>query len=80
VVEEFGVTDKVSEHEITDEVIQAARSNPNGWVYKIEGAFGSEEDVPPESVVGAWKVDENGNLTGEFITNPRYQPLASKNE
>ncbi|QTD46039.1 hypothetical protein [Ottowia testudinis] len=74
------MTDRTSEHEITDEVIRAAQSNPNGWVYKIEGVFDLGEDVPPESIVGAWKVDENGNLTGEFITNPRYQLLTLKNK
>lgn len=66
-----------SEHEITEEIINAARKNPNGWVYKIEGTFGSDEYVPPEAVVGAWRVDETGNVTGDFIKNPRYQLGAS---
>lgn len=70
------MTNEASDHEITDEVVQAATSNPNGWVYKIEGAFGPDEDVPPEAVVGAWKVDASGNLTGEFIVNPKYLPEA----
>lgn len=64
---------KLVEHEITDEVIQAATANPNGWVYKIDGVFGPDEGVPPEAVVGAWKVDPSGNLTGEFIVNPNYK-------
>lgn len=67
------MTDKLPEHEITDEVIHAAMSNPNGWVYKIDGVFGPDEDVPPEAVVGAWKVDACGNPTGEFVANPKYQ-------
>ena len=45
-------------HEITEDVVKAALENPNGWVYKIEGSFGPAEYVPPEAVVGAWKVDE----------------------
>lgn len=65
-------------HEITDEVIRAARENANGWVYKIEGAYGPTEYVPPEAIVGAWKVDENGNLVGEFLPNPKYQTGTSK--
>jgi len=68
------------ENQITAEVIDAARKNPNGWVYKIEGSFGPEDHVPPESIVGAWKVDEHGQITGEFIKNPKYQPGASKKE
>lgn len=62
-----------SENEITDEIIQAARENPGGWVYKIEGSFGRNEYVPPEAVVGAWKVDSEGRLTGEFVQNPKYR-------
>lgn len=69
-----------SVHEITEEVIKAARENANGWVYKIEGFYGPTEYVPPEAIVGAWKVDENGNLTGEFLPNPKYQPGISKPE
>ena len=68
------------EHEITEDVVKAARGNPNGWVYKIEGTFGPTEYVPPEAVVGAWKVDEGGNLTGEFVPNHDYKPSLSKSE
>ncbi|NWB95772.1 hypothetical protein HX882_07725 [Pseudomonas gingeri] len=68
------------EHEITPDVVQAARENPNGWVYKIEGEYGSTEYVPPEAIVGAWKVDGHGNLTGEFMPNPKYQSGYSKSE
>ncbi len=67
-----------SEHEITEDVIRAARENANGWVYKIEGSFSPTEYIPPEAVVGAWKVNENGNLTGEFIPNQKYKPGLSK--
>lgn len=72
------MTQANSPHEITEDVIKAARENPNGWVYKIEGTFGPDEGVPPEAIVGAWKVDEAGNLTGEFLSNPRYVPGHSK--
>ena len=65
------------EQVITPEVIEAARMSPNGWVYKIEGAFASDEHVPPEAIVGAWKVDGQGNLTGDFMNNPKYVPGVS---
>lgn len=61
------------QHEVTDEVIQAARTNPGGYVYKIEGDFGPQDAVPPEAIVGAWKVDSAGNLTGTFLDNPNYR-------
>lgn len=60
-------------HEIADEVIKAAKENPDGWVYKIEGEFGPHDPIPPEAIVGAWKVDKDGVLTGEFLENPNYK-------
>lgn len=59
-------------NEITEEAILEAKSNPNGWVYKIDGNFDKQDYVPPEAVVGAWKVDGNGKITGGFIPNPNY--------
>lgn len=67
-----------SPHEITEEVLNAAKANPNGWVYKIEGTYGPDDAVPPEAIVGAWKVDASGNLTGEFVSNPKYVEGHSK--
>ncbi|WP_411852542.1 hypothetical protein ACLB90_08735 [Stenotrophomonas sp. LGBM10] len=26
--------------------------------------------LPPEAIVGAWEVDQNGKLTGTFVENP----------
>jgi hypothetical protein len=65
---------KTARHDVTDDVKKAALQNANGWVYKIEGSFGPTEYVPPEAIVGAWKVDENGKVTGEFLPNPKYVP------
>jgi len=30
------------EHEMTEEVIQAARAHPGGFIYKIVGSFGPD--------------------------------------
>jgi hypothetical protein len=60
-------------HLPTDDAREEARRNPGGWVYKIEGNYGPDDAVPREAVVGAWQVDENGNITGEFIPNPNFR-------
>jgi len=60
-------------HVPTDQAREEARRNPGGWVYKIEGNYGPEDAVPREAVVGAWQVDEDGNITGEFIPNPNFR-------
>jgi hypothetical protein len=56
------------------EEIAEARSHPDGRVYRIAGNFGPSDGVPPEAIVGAWKVDVHGRIFGEFINNPNYDP------
>lgn len=62
----------------TKEAIDEAKLHPNGWVYQIEGKSGQDGSVLPEAIVGAWKVDENGNIVGGFIPNPNYIPKPSQ--
>ena len=64
--------------EITPEAKEEARRHPNGHVYVLDGTFGPDERVPPEAIVGAWKVDEHGQITGEFIRNPNYRAASKK--
>lgn len=64
---------KETVHIPTAEAREEARRNPGGWVYKIEGDYGPEDAVPREAIVGAWQVDENGNITGDFIPNPNFR-------
>ncbi|MCP1573973.1 hypothetical protein J2S30_002352 [Herbaspirillum rubrisubalbicans] len=59
----------------TPEMLAEAKENPGGWVYQIAGTFGPNDHVPPEHIVGAYKVDDNGCLTGEFKPNPNYQKV-----
>ena len=54
------------------EAIKEALKHPNGWVYEIDEAFKNKLNVPPQAIKGAWKVDENGIIVGEFIPNPNY--------
>ncbi|MEM9547712.1 MAG: hypothetical protein AAGA77_17150 [Bacteroidota bacterium] len=51
-----------------------AYNNPNGWVYVIDEKYKNQEKVPPEYIVGAWKVNEIGVIEGNFIPNPNYKP------
>jgi|tagenome__1003787_1003787.scaffolds.fasta_scaffold9134265_1 hypothetical protein len=72
----FGSNKKSDEHkpsQPTPEMIDEARKHPNGWVYVIEGTFGPNDAVPPTAIVGAWKVDASGNLTGEYRANTNYK-------
>jgi hypothetical protein len=52
----------------------AARQQPGGWLYRIAGGFSDTEAVPPEAIFGAWKIDDEGEIVGEFHRNPNYDP------
>ena len=54
--------------------IEEAKRIPSGWVYRIAGKFGSNDRVPPEAIVGAWKVDAEGKICGTFVKSQRYDP------
>jgi hypothetical protein len=62
------------------ELVAEARSNPGGWVYEIDGDMVGDPDgeVPPEAIIGAWKVDDTGSLTSEYKANPNYRPQQSE--
>jgi hypothetical protein len=61
-------------HIPTQEAIAEAKRSPGGWVYKIQGNYGPNDAVPPEDIVGAWKVDSQGNITSdEFKPNPNFR-------
>jgi len=62
------------------EAIAEAKRNPGGWVYAIDPRYDASGEVPPEAIKGAWKVDLQGNIEGDFIPNPNYaedHPLKS---
>jgi len=60
--------------EPTPEARAEARQNPGGWVYAIDGRYDPNAAVPPEAIEGAWRVNDAGEIVGEFIPNPKYVP------
>lgn len=59
---------------VTEAMRQAARQQPGGWVYVIDPGFDPDGAVPPEGVVGAYRVDERGEVTDDWQPNPRHRP------
>ena len=55
--------------------IEEAKRHPNGWVYRMAGRFGPNDSVPPEAIVGAWKVKAEGEIVGALIKNDKYDPV-----
>lgn len=56
----------------SNEAQKEAKNHPNGYVYVIEDKYKGKENIPPEAIIGAWKVDKNGLIIGKFIKNPSY--------
>lgn len=52
---------------------EQAKVRPSFWVYKIVGNYGRDDAVPSEAIAGAWQVDAQGNIFGDFIPNPNYR-------
>jgi hypothetical protein len=59
-------------------LVAEAKTVPGGWVYEIHPGVDPSGEVPPESIIGAWAVDDAGELTGEYIPNPRYVGAAPR--
>ena len=57
----------------SEEAKKEALKNPNGYVYVIEAAYKGDVDVPPDAILGAWKVNEKGVIVGIFLPNPNYK-------
>jgi hypothetical protein len=53
---------------------ESARRQPGTWLYAIDPFFKPDSAVPPYGVIGAWQVDNRGEITGEFQANPNYRP------
>ncbi len=54
--------------------IAEARRYPGGCVYRIHPSLDPNGAIPPYAIQGAWKVDAEGRIEGEFIPNKNYDP------
>jgi hypothetical protein len=58
------------------ELVAEAARQPGGSVAEIDRTLIGDPDgyIPAEAIRGVWKVDAQGQLTGEFQPNPKYGP------
>jgi len=64
--------------EIPSQVIEQARSHPGGSVSEIDPRLAPNPNgyVPPQAIVGAYVVGDDGVPTGVYLVNPRHgQPI-----
>lgn len=60
----------VARPEISSEIREAARAAGGGWLDEVVGDH--KPPVPQRFVKGAWRIDANGELTGEYLPNPDF--------
>ena len=63
----------VKQPEGTSELGDQEPEPQGSWIYFVDSGYDPEGDVPPYAVIGAWPVDEHGQL-GAFTGNPEYRP------
>ncbi len=60
---------------ITDEMREQAKQTPDSWLYIVDPGYQeSGEDVPPEGVIGAYRIDSEGTIDEDFQHNEEYEP------
>lgn len=61
---------------ITAEMRRQARQQPQSWLYLTDPAYAEATEVPPWAVIGAYEVDDRGEVLEKFYENPNFQGLA----
>jgi hypothetical protein len=44
-------------------------------LYRIAGNISPTEHVPPEAILGAWKIDDDAEIITDFMKNPNCDPV-----
>ncbi|MBB5154517.1 type VII secretion system-associated protein [Saccharopolyspora phatthalungensis] len=60
---------------ISAEMREHAKQNPHSWLYIADPGYAEGgEDVPPEGIVGAYRIGADGEIDEDFQFNDRYRP------
>ncbi len=60
---------------ITTQMRQQALQQPGSWLYVTDPAFADAAEVPPWAVIGAYEVDDQGDVLDTFHENPDFEGL-----
>lgn len=59
--------------ELSDEIREQAKLAGGGWLDEVVGSH-PPGGVPVQAIKGSWRLDANGELTGEYVANPGFAP------
>lgn len=69
------MTEKPDAPPITEQMREQARQTPGTWLYIVDPGYqDTGEEVPPEGVLGAYRIDDDGEIDEEFQHNDQYVP------
>jgi hypothetical protein len=63
--------ERATHPDVPSEIREAARQAGGGWLDEVVG--GHAPPVPISAIRGAWKLDSNGDPTGEYVANPSFR-------
>lgn len=58
--------------DVPAEIREAARQARGGWLDEVVGTW--RQQVPMSAIKGSWRLDGNGELTGEYVENKDFDP------
>jgi hypothetical protein len=57
--------------QLSAELVEQARLAGGGWLDEVVGHHAGTP-APLEAIRGAWRLDAEGRLTGEYVANPAF--------
>jgi hypothetical protein len=58
--------------QVPQQVREQARQAGGGWLDEVVGDHDLSRAIPTTAIKGSWRLDANGDLTGEYVANPAY--------
>jgi hypothetical protein len=65
---------KMDRPQITPEMRTRALAIPNNWLHVVDPTRDTAAGIPADAVIGRYLVDGRGQITDQYVPNPRFQP------
>lgn len=66
--------------QITPEMRARALTIPNNWLHVVDPTRDTSAGIPADAVIGRYLVDCRGQVTDQYVANPRFQAREPLNE
>jgi hypothetical protein len=59
--------------QVPAQVREQAKLAGGGWLDEVATGHDLTQGVPMTAIKGSWRLDANGEPTGEYVANPQFQ-------